>query len=41
MHDRLNGPFGNLIILDKVFSNSGSACIIKYTLIVHKFKKNM
>ena len=41
MHDQLNGPFGNQIILDKVFSNYLSACVIDYTLIVQEFSKNM
>ena len=39
MHDQLNGPFGDRIILDKVFSNYLSACIIDYTLIVQEWKK--
>ena len=34
MHDQLNGPFGNRIVLDKVFSNYLSVCIMDYSLMV-------
>ena len=37
MHDQLNGPFGNGIVLDKVSSNYLRACIINITLTVQEF----
>ena len=37
MHDQLNGPFGNQIVLNKVLPNYLSACIIDYILFVQEF----
>ena len=37
MHDQFNGPFGNGIVLDKVFSNYLSDYIIDYILILQEF----
>lgn len=37
----VEGPFGNATVLDKVFSNYLSACVINYKLIVQEFLQNM
>ena len=37
MHDQLNSPIENRVVLNKEFSNYLSACITDYTSIVLEF----